>query len=115
MNILGLLSVILFLAVLVETLTEYIFGQAFDHLPALLPWRWTLIYSAAVVGVVGAVLLRFDLLYLLAQTLGVEWPELANPTILGMVLTGLAIGRGSNYLHDLVVTYFGNRPAAGAG
>lgn len=102
MNIFGILGVIFLLAFLVESLVEYLVGQVFDQVSVLTPYKWTLMYISAFVGVLGAIVYKFDLLFLLAQFLEVSLEQ----SIFGTILTGLAIGRGANYLHDLVTKYF---------
>jgi hypothetical protein len=102
MNVFGVLAVIFLLAFLVESLVEYLFGQVFVHVPAIQPYSWLLMYVSAAVGVLAAFLYGFDLLYLLSQY--TESP--LQTTWFGMLLTGLAIGRGSNYLHDIVSKFF---------
>jgi hypothetical protein len=117
MAILGILAVIFLMAFMVESLVEYLFGQAVSHLPILQPYAWLLMYAAAIVGVIGAFLYGFDLLYLLGNYLGVPvdaYPIMASPTWFGTLLTGLAIGRGSNYLHDLVAKFFVKPSSSGA-
>lgn len=104
MEALGVLVVMVGLAFLVETLTEAIFGPIFDKTPALTPHKWALMYVALVVGVVGALIYKFDLIVLLAETVKVE-PAI-SPGIFGMVITGLAIGKGSNYLHQFISKFF---------
>jgi len=105
-NVFAILAVMFLLAFLVESLVEYVFGQAFDHVPAIQPYRWLLVYIPLGVGIGGAFLFGFDLLYLLGNWLEADWPTLAVPSWYGMALTGLAIGRGSNYLHDVVSKFF---------
>lgn len=102
MNIFGILAIVFLLAFLVESLVEFLFGQAFAHFPAIQPYSWALMYVAAAVGVVMAFIYRLDLVYLLAQLLELKW----EPNVVGFILTGLAIGRGSNYIHDLVTRFF---------
>lgn len=102
MNILAILAVILLLAFMVESLTEYIFGQAAQHIPALAPYSWALMYIALAIGIAGAFIYHFDLIHLLSQFMGQEIPI----TPFGIALTGAAIGRGSNYIHDLVAKFF---------
>lgn len=96
------LVVIFFLAFLIESLVEYLFGQPFEHLPALAKHKWLLMYIAAIVGVLGAWVYSFDLISLLGVSIGMAIPV----TWFGIILTGLAIGRGSNFLHDLVSKFF---------
>jgi len=102
MPVFAVLAVIFLLAFLVESLTEYIFGRVIEHVPVLQPYSWLLVYVAAGVGVLGAFVYNFDLLVLLGQLVGIEVPQ----TPFGLVLSGLAIGRGANYIHEIVSKYF---------
>jgi hypothetical protein len=101
-TVLGLLGIILLLAFLVESLVEALFGPAFDKIAILTPWKWCLMYVAMIAGVIGAFVYGFDLLALLSAYLKVNLPS----TPFGILLTGLAIGRGSNYVHDIVTRFF---------
>jgi hypothetical protein len=101
-NPLAILFVIFLMAFLVESLTEYLFGQAFEHVPKLAPFSWMLMYIAAAVGVVGAFVYGFDIISLVGIYIG----QILPVTWFGILLTGLAIGRGSNFIHDLVVKFF---------
>ena len=102
MTVLAILAVIFLLAFLTESLVEYLFGALMDHIPAITPYKWLLMYVAAGVGVAGAFIYQFDLLHLLGDF--VEAPVPVH--WFGMLLTGFAIGRGASYLHDLVSKYF---------
>jgi hypothetical protein len=106
MSVLGILAVIFLLSFLVEALVEYIFGKLFDHVPALMPYRWCLMYVALAVGVAGAFIYQFDVISLLSIWL--ETPIMVHP--FGIALTGLGIGRGSNFLHDLIKKFFQQDP-----
>jgi hypothetical protein len=104
MEILGLLLVILALAFLVETLVEFLFG---DILSRFAPsFSWTLKYIAVFACVGLAIFYKFDLPYLLGQFVDIEWIPLSDVSVPGMVVTGVAIGKGSNYLHDFLKKYF---------
>jgi hypothetical protein len=65
-------------------------------------------YIACAVGIGAAFLYQLDLISLLskylAQTSAIDFQF--PVTIIGLILTGAAIGRGSNYLHDLVMKWF---------
>ena len=107
MSVLLILSIILFIAFLVETLVEFVTSPVFDHAPKLQPFKWTIMYVAIAVAVFASFLYRLDLIFMLAQFLGVESiPQ----TVYGIVITGVAIGKGSNYLHDLVTKFFVKPP-----
>src|SRR5512146_206687 len=86
---LGVLVIMIALAFLVETLTEFLFGTLFDKVPKLTPYKWTLMYIAVVVGLIGAFTYQFDLLAILGKVvgsnIGVQW--------YGIAITGVAIGK----------------------
>lgn len=87
---LGLLT---FLTVLSEGSVEYFFSPIFTNSPKLEPYKWMLMYVSALVGVVVAYSYQVDLIALLG---------LAPQSVVGVVLTGLVIGRGANFVHDLL-------------
>jgi hypothetical protein len=97
MNDLLILTVCFALAFLTEAFVEYFVGQWFDKVEKLKPWKWLLMYVSAVVGVCLSIYYKLDLISLIMQT---------ECTIVGMVLTGMAIGRGSNFLHQFVSQFF---------
>lgn len=98
----GQLTIILVFAVLVEMLIEYfikpIIPQTEDPDPA---WYYTLPYAryaAAVAGVALCLVYQLDVIALLFG--GVV--RLQSWSYVGMVLTGLLISRGANYVHDWI-------------
>ena len=101
-EILGYLGIILALAFMVETLVEFLFSDLFLKIPALEKYSWTQKYIAVVAGVAGAFIYQFDLPHLLAEFFGVSlihhW--------FGIFWTGVGIGKGSNYIHDLIMRFF---------
>lgn len=102
-NVLVILAIVLFIAFLIETLVEFVLGTLFDKIPKLAPLKWTIMYVAIAVAIFAAFLYRLDLVSLLAQFLGTnDIPQ----TTFGIVVTGVAIGKGSNYLHDLFKKFF---------
>jgi hypothetical protein len=90
----------LVLAFLVESFVEYIFGQALDHLPKLAPLKWLLQYVALVAGAGLSYYYYIDVIAVITDT---------QTTLVGVILTGLGIGRGANYFHQFVSTYFPKR------
>jgi hypothetical protein len=101
------LAIAFALAFLVETLVEYIFGTPMDKVPKLKPYKWILMYVALVIGVLLVLFYKIDLIALIQAVIKEEAP---NVTLVGMILTGLAVGRGSNYLHQFVSKFFPNAP-----
>ena len=91
------------LAFMAESMTEYLFATWIDWLsekhPAVKKAQ-PLKYVAAGVGVLFAFVYSLDLI---AAMLG----AVPNPPWVGIALTGLAIGRGANYVHDFAQTYLG--------
>ena len=102
----AILGVVFLLAFLTESLTEYVFGTPFDKYEKLKPHKWLLMYVSAAVGVGLAFFYRLDIVSLLGDVLA----EQLAPSWVGFVLTGLGIGRGANWLHQVVQQYF---PAKG--
>jgi hypothetical protein len=86
----------LFLAFSTESLTEYLFGTLADKITALKPYKWLLMYVAAIVGVGLCFWYQLDLVELIRGG-EATWP--------GMLLSGLSVGRGANYINDLVSKY----------
>ena len=96
-------AVMIFLAYLIETLVEALLGPIFEKVPKLEPWKWCLMYIAIAAGVYAAFLYKFDVVYMLASFIGVENLQI---TVFGIVITGLGVGKGSNYLHDIFQKFF---------
>lgn len=74
----------LFFGFLVESLVEYFLSEYVG--------KWTK-YASAVVGAVLALAYQLDLVEALT---GLSYPYI------GCVLTGLVLGRGANYINDLI-------------
>lgn len=86
-----MLESIAVLAIVVERITELVFGTAFDKVPKLAPFKWALMYIAIILGVAAALTFQLDLL----SAAGLP------ASVLGQILTGVAIGGGANFVHDL--------------
>lgn len=97
------LAIILLVAFLVETLVEFVFADVFLQIPGAAQFKWTVKYIAIAVAVYAAFWYRFDLVALLSAFL--DSPQVEISTF-GMIITGVAIGKGSNYLHDLIDRFF---------
>lgn len=102
-----MMLIVLFIAFLVETLTEYVFGTIFDKFPALSPYKWVLMYIPVAIGILGAYIYQLDLVYLFSQTLKTVDPNIGfGKTDFGLIITGISIGRGSNYIHQIMSKFF---------
>ena len=97
-----ILALMTFVAWLAESSIEYFLGLPFEKIAALNKYRPVLPYLAAIVGVALAWFYKFDLVALLSQFVGQE----ATASIPGIILTGLAISRGSEFLHGIAKRYF---------
>ncbi len=106
--VLIVLGVIFLLAFLIQTLVERLAAPLFDNIGALGKWKWVQLYIAIGVAVAGAFLYHFDILYLVSVFLGsvVGAPPTIPITGYGITLTGIAIGQGAAYLHDVIDGYF---------
>lgn len=102
-QVLATLLVIFALSYLVETLVEALFGRPIDLFKKLTPYKALILtYLAVAFGVIGAFIYRFDLLYFLGTLVGAP----IMTTTFGIVITGIAIGMGSAYVHQFVSKYF---------
>lgn len=108
LNLLVVLVVTVFISFLIETLVEYLFAPFFNNIQKLTPYKWLQMYIAMAIGLAAAFIYQLDLVNLLSRFLsevsGVE--QIVAVTTFGYIVTGAAIGRGSNYLHDLVKKFF---------
>jgi hypothetical protein len=102
MPIIGLMGIILFLAFLVEALVEYVLGTLFSKIELIKPYAWCLMYVSVAVGVAGAFIYKLDMVSILAVYLNVEIPVNA----FGIAITGISIGRGANFIHDIWQKFF---------
>lgn len=88
------ITVVLLLAFLCEALTEYFVGEPLSHYEDG-KYCWLLKYVGAGVGVVFCVIYKIDILLaflnLQPAVVGVGW-----------VVSGIIIGRGSNFLNDVM-------------
>lgn len=119
-TVVGLVGIIFLLAFLTESLTEYLLGELFNLVHRLAPdapWilkiaavqPTVLKYASAGVGVYLALgVFQLDLVYLLATVL--EVGEVIPQSNVGMILTGLSLGRGANFLHQIVSVYLPELP-----
>jgi hypothetical protein len=98
----GELTVILIFAILVEMLVEYFVNPLLPSTSRFPPGAalplWTTLpyarYAAAIAGVALAIYYQLDVLSML-------FPQYV-PDYVGMVLSGLVISRGANYVHDWI-------------
>ena len=99
--IIGRFLLALALAFVSESMSEYLFGIAFD----LLAKRWPILadiqpmrYISLAVGMALALAYQLDIIF---EAFGYVafWPWT------GVAVTGLVIGRGSNYLHAFYSRY----------
>lgn len=89
-------TIVLFgaLAFLVETMTEYLAAPLRDLIVKYLGFRVPMRYMAAAVGIAPAFVYGLDILPALGFPLKANWA--------GLIITGLIVGRGSNYTHEFL-------------
>ena len=91
-----IVTLALALAFMAESSVEYVLGTPFKKFPKLQELSWLLMYVSLGVGIGLAFLYSLDLLALITGE---------TATVQGITLSGLAIGRGAQYLHDFVSRY----------
>src|SRR5512139_3537944 len=96
MSIAVIIGLALALSFLCESMVEYLFGSLVDHVPALDKFRWLLMYIAAIAGVGLCFYYQLDLISIITQEAG---------TTIGIILSGLIIGRGANFVHQFISDY----------
>jgi hypothetical protein len=95
---LSIVLLALVLAFMAESLVEYFLGWAFDLWKSqseIVKKAEPLKYVAAIVGLALAFAYRVDLIAWALKT----QPE---PAWVGIALTGMALGRGANFMHDFL-------------
>ncbi len=86
MNILG----VSFLALFIEGTITYLYGDSKKPRPVLK-------YVALVAGVLLAIAYKVDLLTMVGLT--------SSMPMVSYIITGVILGRGSNYLNDFITSY----------
>jgi hypothetical protein len=115
LSVMSLLLVLVFLAYLIETLLEALLSKVLrERWSGWSQWSWLMFVPAVGLGVYAAILYRLDFLFLLGSFLeqvlfdltGQEQPLGLPQTVFGYVITGVGVGMGSTYVHDLIGRYF---------
>ena len=96
MNTVQVIALSLALAFLAESMVEYLFGTLFDYIPAIDKYKPLLKYISMLVGIGVCWFYQADLVSLITEQ---------GATVLGIILTGLIVGRGANFVHQFVSTY----------
>ena len=99
----------LILAFLVESFVEYFFGLFFEYIPDKFQKFKKLVLSlvAATVGVLLCFFYKLDLIYILTtiSSMFAGKEPIITITAPGILLTGLGVGRGANYIHQFISQY----------
>ena len=101
MDNLGLFAVLMFFGfIATEGCVEYFLGKLFEKIAKLTPLAWVLMYVSLGVGLFLASAFQIDGILLIFA--------ITSPTMpwLGIVLTGIVIGRGANFVADVWKKYF---------
>ena len=81
-----------------EGVVEYVLGTLFDKVEKLAPFKWTLMYASLAVGIFLAFYYGLDVV-----NIGLGLPF--SPV--GIILTGVVMGRGANLVSDVWQKFFG--------
>ena len=115
-------GIVFVLALVIQTATEFLFGKIEGILISIFPGLAGFLEKARLreglialvtcgLGVLAAFLYDLDLIFLIAELFSVI-AEAENPfavTVFGTVLTGVMVGMGASYLHDLIIKPLLNR------
>lgn len=93
---LGIFFAALVIAFIIEAVLEYVFGIWWKPVPEQLRPR-VLMAVGLVFGIALCICYKLDLVAYIGQQFGIA--EL-KPTIIGQILTGALVGRGSEFLHS---------------
>lgn len=110
-GILVYIGISFLLAFFIETMVEYVFGTPIDNIPALKKlgdFKWLLRYIAAGVGIYFSFYWKIDLVAVVARLIGdaAGSQQAWDVSAVGMIISGLTMGRGSNYLHEFLSKHF---------
>lgn len=105
----AIFGIMIALAFIIETIVEALIGKPIDEFPKIAKYKkYILTYLAVAVGIYGAWVYHFDLIYLLVSYVQemIQQPLPIGPTGYGITATGFAIGMGSSYLHEFMKRFF---------
>ncbi len=103
-----MIGIVLFLGILIESLVEAVLEPVFRFWPKLEKFKPAQMYIAVALGLIAAFLFSLDLIYLVGMFLSQIMAVEANPihiTTFGIILTGFCIGKGSNFIHQLIMKW----------
>lgn len=111
----GLGVFVIFFSAIVEAVVEYLFGIPADYVPWLTRNKgWMIPVVSIGIGILGAFQFRLDLFYIYGQFLEGALAEISGTliamhikiTTLGIILTGILLARGSNFVHEIFKRWF---------
>lgn len=106
-----IMVIIMFIGFIIEALVEFLFAPLFDKVAKLTPFKWLQMYIAVVVGVIAAFTFQLDLIHILSLFLSQVSGTIAIIAItpFGLIVTGISMGRGSNFIHDIFTKFFNKK------
>ena len=101
-----------FIAFIVEAVVEYLAASWLKLVITSSEWRAVVLrWAGGVVGIFFCAIWGIDLMSAIVSAFGFEALQPRPAFWFGIVITGLMIGRGANWLHDLAIKWFGlDRP-----
>ena len=105
---------VLFFSAILEAVVEFIFGIPADYSPWLTKNKgWMIPIVTIAVAITGAFIYKLDLFYIYGQFIEGIMFEIAGQRVvlgiasgpLGIVLTGILLARGSNFVHEIYKKY----------
>lgn len=104
----AIVALLMFAAFVIEAIVEYLAANWLKLVIKNAEWRAvTLRWTAGAVGVFFCAIWGVDLMSAVVSTFGFEPLHTRTAFWFGIVMTGLMIGRGANWLHDYAKRWFG--------
>jgi len=109
---LAIVILLTFIAFIVEAVVEYLAASWLKLVITSSEWRAVVLrWTAGVVGIFFCAIWGVDLMSAIVRSFGFEPLHTRLAFWFGIVITGIMIGRGSNWLHDMAKKWFGlDRP-----
>ena len=106
------------LAAAIEAIVEYFASPIFDNSQRLKPLKWIMMYVPIIPAVALAIYYKVDLIAFIGNGAAMlispdGYEPLIQASVVGYVITGLLMSRGSNFVHQFVKDRLTDKTTAG--
>ena len=104
----AIVALLIFAAFVIEAIVEYLAASWLKLVIKSAEWRAVALrWTAGAIGIFFCSIWGVDLMSAVVSAFGFEPLHTQTAFWFGIVMTGLMIGRGANWLHDLAKQWFG--------